>query len=87
MIALAIFCPPLYFLIQKKIGLFLVTLVMALIGLALVFFIAPPLILWLIAAIMAIHHWKGQMVDKRMKQHAEMVGKEVAANLSRNDKT
>jgi amino acid transporter len=87
MIALAIICPPLYFLIQKKIGMFVITLAMALVGLALFLFIAPPLILWLIAAYMAIYHWKSLKMDKRMKQHAEMIGQQIAANLPRNDKT
>ena len=87
MIAIAIICPPLYFLIQKKFGMFSITLVMALVALALVFFIVPPLILWLIASFMAIYHWKSLKMDKRMKQHAEMIGKEIATNLPRNDKT
>jgi Sec-independent protein secretion pathway component TatC len=87
MMALAIFCPPLYFLIQKKFGLFFITLIMAAIGFGLVFFIVPPLILWFIAAIMAIRHCKRQDMQVQMKKHAELVGKEVAANLSRNDKT
>lgn len=87
MMALAIFCPPLYFLIQKKFGLFFITLVMAAIGFGFVFFIFPPLVLWLIAAIMAIRHCKHQEMEARLKSHAELVGKEVAANLSRSDKT
>jgi hypothetical protein len=59
---------------------------MALVALALIFFIIPLLILWFIVAFMAIYDWKSLKVDKRMKQHAEMIGKEVAANLSQNDK-
>jgi hypothetical protein len=58
-----------------------------LIGFAFVFFIIPPLILWLIAAVMAIRHCKRQDMEVQMKKHAEMVGKQVAANLPRNDKT
>ncbi len=87
MIAVAIFCPPLYFLIQKKIGMFLITLVMALVGLGLALFIVPPLILWFIAAIMAIRHCKRLDMEVQMKKHAEMVGQQIAANLPRNDKT
>jgi len=86
MIALAIICPPLYFLIRKKIGMFLITLVMALIGFFLIFFVFPTLILWFIAALMAIYHWKSMKTDKLMKRHAEMIGKEMAANLPRSDK-
>jgi hypothetical protein len=86
MIALAIFCPPLYFLLQKKWSMFVLTSFMAVIGFGFVFFIFPPLILWLIAAIMAIRHCKRQDMEVQMKKHAEMVGKQVAANLPRNDK-
>jgi len=84
MIALAIFAPPVYFLIRKNIALFLLTSAMALFGLALVMFIAPPLILWAVSAIMAIRHWKRGEQDAQMRRHAEMVGQQVAANLSRN---
>ncbi len=90
MIALAIFCPPLYFLVAKKWGMFVLTSAMAFFAaiFAMMFVLLPgTFILWIIAIVMAMRHCKNQEADKRMKQHAEMVGKEVAANMSRNDKT
>jgi uncharacterized membrane protein len=89
MILLAIFCPPLYFLLQKKWGMFILTSGMAF--LAAIFAIMVVLlpgtfILWFIALFMAVQHYKRQNMEAQMKKHAEMVCKEVAANLARNDK-
>ena len=82
MLALAILCPPLYFICVKKWGMFILTSIMAVIALFLVFFIAPPLIIWAIASLMAIYHWKSKRVAKMLDQHADRNGRSVAVNLA-----
>lgn len=82
MLLLAIICPPLYFICVKKWGMFLITSVMALVALALLLLIVPPLILWGVAALMAIYHWKQKKISLLMDRHAAQVGRAVAASMS-----
>ncbi len=82
MIALAILCPPLYFICVKKWGMAVVTVIMFLIALPLALFIMPPLVLWAIASIMALYHLKQQRMALMLDQHAERIGRSVASNMS-----
>jgi len=78
---LAIVCPPLYFLTVKKWGMFVLTAFMALMGFVLVFFVVPPLLLWAIAIVMAMYHYKKVQQTKMLDDHALKVGQAVAANM------
>jgi hypothetical protein len=62
--------------------MFFVTGAMAFLGLIFILFIVPPLFMWLIAVCMAVYHWKQQRLTRLMNDHAEAVGRSVAANLN-----
>lgn len=86
MILLAILLPPLYFLTQKKIGLFILTSAMFVVSflLALTIVLIPgALILWALAAIAAIWHYRRKAIARILDAHARKVGVEVAANLQK----
>jgi uncharacterized paraquat-inducible protein A len=78
MIAIAIFCPPLYFLLQKKWGMFVLTSGMAFLALIfamMVVLLPGTFILWIIALIMAVRHCKNQEADKRMSSTLKWLAK------------
>ena len=86
MFLLAILFPPLYFLIQKKMGMFLLTSAMFILAFLLMMtFVMMPfsLILWLIAAIMAMRHYRFKVITKVLDDHARKIGVEVAASLQK----
>jgi len=72
MILLAILLPPLYFLTQKKFGMFILTSVMfflAVIFMLMVVLIPGSFILWALAAIPAIRHNRRQAINEMMEPH------------------
>lgn len=84
MILFAILLPPLYFLTQRKIGMFILTSAMfvALFLLAMTIVIIPvALILWAIAAIATTWHNRHRIAVEMLDNHARKVGVEIAANL------
>ena len=86
MILLAILLPPLYFLTQKKYGMFVLTGGMFLLGILMMMTIAlipVALVLWAIAMIPACWHYRREAVTKILDAHARKVGVEVAANLQK----
>ena len=86
MILLAILLPPLYFLTQKKFGMFILTSAMfllAVIFILTVVLIPGAFILWALAMIPAAWHYRHQATTKILEAHARKVGAEVAANLQR----
>ena len=80
MILLAVLLPPLYFLLNKKTGMFLVTgaMFVAAIFLALTVVLLPvSLILWVIAIIAAVRHNR----RKELVAHAEMLATKMAEKM------
>jgi uncharacterized membrane protein YccF (DUF307 family) len=86
MILLAILLPPMYFLTQKKTGMFILTSGMFVVSLflALTIVLLPvALILWAIAAIAAVWHNRNKAATEMLASHARKVGAEVAAALQK----
>jgi len=80
MMLLAVLLPPLYFLLNKKTGMFLVTgaMFVAAIFLALTVVLLPvSLILWVIAIIAAVRHNR----RKELVAHAEMLATKMAEKM------
>lgn len=86
MILLAILLPPLYFLTQKKYGMFVLTGFMFLLGFVMMMTIAlipVALVLWAIALIPACWHYRRAAGTQILDAHARKVGAEVAASLQK----
>lgn len=86
MILSAILLPPVYFLSQKKTGMFLLTSAMFVVSffLAITIVLLPgALILWAFAAIAAIRHNRRKVFVEILDDHARKVGAEVAAGLQK----
>ena len=82
---LAVLLPPLYFLLNKKTGMFLVTgaMFVAAIFLALTVVLLPvSLILWVIAIIAAVRHNR----RKELVAHAEMLATKMAEKMRETPK-
>jgi len=85
MMLLAVLLPPLYFLLNKKTGMFLVTgaMFVAAIFLALTVVLLPvSLILWVIAIIAAVRHNR----RKELVAHAEMLATKMAEKMRETPK-
>lgn len=81
MIVLAILFPPLYFLVRKRWGMFILTGAMFFIGccLALTIALLPvSIILWIIAMIPAALDNRRTEIDRRMVKHADLVASKMA---------
>jgi uncharacterized membrane protein len=80
MILLAVLLPPLYFLLNKKIGMFLITSAMLVVAMFLamtVVLLPVSLILWVIAIIAAVRHNR----RKELVAHAEMLATKMAEKM------
>lgn len=84
MIVLAILFPPLYFFINKKVGIGLLTGAMFILSffLALTIALIPvSLILWVIAMIPAALHCRRQEINKNMARHADLIATKLSDKL------
>jgi hypothetical protein len=77
----AMFFPPLYFILNKRIGMFFITTAMFLIAAVVaitVVFIPISIILWLIAIYMAARDLRGKKMTAIMTTHAELIATKMA---------
>ncbi len=84
MIILAILFPPLYFLLNKKIGMCVLTGAMFIVALFLAMTIVlfpGAIILWIIAMIPAVMQQRRQRVNAYMVQHAELIATKMAEKM------
>lgn len=87
MILLAILLPPMYYLAKKKMGMFMLTSAMFVLGCFLmltIVLIPGAMILWAFAAVAAIRHYQLETAKQMLDNHARKVGAEVAAKLQRS---
>ena len=80
MILLALAFPPLYFLLNKKIGMGLFTGAMFLVSIvfAITFWLLPAsLIMWFASALLAVWHYR----RRDREQHAEMLATKMAEKM------
>ena len=88
MLLLAIFTPPLYFLLAKQTGKFFITAAMlaaAIIFAITVVFIPVSLILWFVASFMAIRHYRTKEMRSAMNENAEILASKMAEKFSKNN--
>jgi hypothetical protein len=81
MIILAILLPPLYFLLNKKMGMCILTSAMFVVAIFLaitIVLIPGSIILWIIAAIPAAMHCRRQTLNKYMVEHADLIATKMA---------
>lgn len=86
MILLAILLPPLYFLTQKKFGMFILTSAMFLLSVIFILTVAlipGAFLLWALSMIPATWHYRRLAAKQILEEHARKVGAEVAASLQR----
>ncbi len=75
-----IFIPPLYFIVRKKWGAFMLNLILYILAWSTVFIFGIGVIFWILAVGHAAWHLRKEI----MQEHAQMIAKEMVAKMKEN---
>ncbi len=84
MLLLAILLPPLYFLLNQKLGMCVLTSAMFILAFFLactIVMIPGALILWVIAMIAALRHHRRKEMNQNMVKHADLIATKMSEKL------